>query len=258
MRPRILVIDDSDEFREPLVDLLDLSGYDAVGAASFEEGLRWLQKDAVAFVVTERGMETPDDVSEHVARLREAARPAGVGVVSGWRMDRILAMSKGAAFTLQKPVDPPMLLSRLAENTAPAVLAPARASAIESYFAQLTARDWDALVALCTEDVEYHLPGRDARFSRTIRGRLEFRAFTVETFVHFADARFTVESIVPLPAPDTAVARYRSAWTGPKGVLQSISGAVVFEFRGDLVARIGVRTDLEELSRKQTGLSEPT
>ena len=121
---------------------------------------------------------------------------------------------------------------------------PDRARVIARYFDGLGSRDWDAVAALCAPSVRYHLPGSDA-LSRTIEGREAFRAYTAQTFRAFPKAWFEVTALAWLP--HGVVASYRGRWSAPEREAQTVTGDVYFQFRGQEISEIGVRTDVARL-----------
>jgi ketosteroid isomerase-like protein len=133
----------------------------------------------------------------------------------------------------------------------PAAVDAGRSEAIGRYFEALTRKDWDALAELCTEDVEYHVPGSDPTHSRTAVGRDALRRLAASAFADFADAIFTVVEVLPLPA--ALVGRYRARWTSPAGAPAEIDGAVLFHFRGEAISSIGVRLDLQRVAATMAG-----
>jgi allantoicase len=107
------------------------------------------------------------------------------------------------------------------------------------YFNRLSLRDWDALVELCAESVEYN-PPPDTPWTQTIRGREPFRRHTAEVFASFPDAKFELLQVRWLPRG--AIARFRSTWS-VSALERTQEGAVLFAFAGDTIAKIGVELD---------------
>lgn len=144
---------------------------------------------------------------------------------------------RGFAFLLRKPFDAESLFAAVGQHTLGASLNADYADIIRAYFKALTESDWDRLASLCTEDVQYHLPGDDPQFSRTIRGRQQFR--------DFPGAVFSIESLIPLP--NAVVARYRGAWMAKPDERVEVPGSVIFHFREDAISQIGVRLEVKQL-----------
>ena len=138
-----------------------------------------------------------------------------------------------------------LLAAVAAHATAPSLSAPQR-RVLEQYFVALEQSEWAGLGALCTDDVEYHLPGDDPMLSRTVSGRGAFVAFAEETFRVFREPRFELQELISLPTG--ALARYQASWDAG-GQRASAPGAVVFELRGEAIARIGIRVDVQAIGR---------
>ena len=127
----------------------------------------------------------------------------------------------------------------------------AQRSTLEGYFAALERADWGALGELCTEDVVYHVPGKDPRLSRKVIGRAAFVAMAEEMFQTFRAPQFAISEVIPLPAG--ALVRYRSSWeVSPVGRTVADS-AIAFVLRDGRIAQIGIRIDLVRIGALASG-----
>jgi ketosteroid isomerase-like protein/CheY-like chemotaxis protein len=227
--------------------VLDEEGYQPPHVAgSVADALALLDQRLFKLVLTDLFADTPDNALMSVAPVRERAHPIPVGVVSGWPLEPTLVAAHGFDFLVRKPFDIDDLLASIAEAVG-APLEPqddSRVATVRRYFDALTVRDWDELVALCTDDVTYVLPG-SGPFSREVQGRAAFRAYTEETFRQFPAARF--EQVSVYAAPHGLAARFEGRWTTGNLGEQQQSGSVNFQFAGDLIRQIGVRLNDERL-----------
>ena len=91
----ILVVDDHDETRKPLVRLLQLEGYNAIGAANAFEALAASNRGPLDLILLDV-MIPPMDGLTFLMRLREdaAARETPVIVVSGLSDPQTTARAK--------------------------------------------------------------------------------------------------------------------------------------------------------------------
>lgn len=242
--PRILVFEDEPDMRGVLVDLLGMLGFEAVPCERYDEAIRRLRDEAFSFVLTNAAARTPQELVVRARELADTAAPVKVGLVTGWSVPAI--DHPGIAFQLLKPADLTVLIGYVTAEASVADVAPGRRAAIERYFAALSSADWDGLARLCTEDVIYHLPGEHPRFSRRVEGRSAFRDFSEETFRAFPEARFHLSDAFALPDGRSVVARYTGSFRAPSGTIAT-EGAVIFGFRGDAIAEIGIRLDPERL-----------
>jgi ketosteroid isomerase-like protein/CheY-like chemotaxis protein len=243
--PQVLVYDEDDDLRDALEDFLGEYGYRVLTARAGREAASLLERHDVHAVLVGIRVHLPE-VWKEVADLREAAQPAPVGMLTGWRLPPEDAAASRASFILEKPFDGQDLLARLSEwipSSAPKEVT----RLVNAYFEALGNRRWDSLAELCTQDVRYHLPGNDPRFSRTVNGRAAFRDFSEETFRDFKEARFEVRALLPLP--NGAVARYQGSWAAPTGERQELPGSVVFRVREGRISEIGIRLEYEKLGR---------
>jgi CheY-like chemotaxis protein len=106
----VLLVEDDDDNRELMGEVLVGEGYDVVPAASGAEAVRILGGRAVDVVVTDVGM--PGVSGLEVARAAKAnGRKIPVVIVTGWAEREDIAQAKGRDVdaVLIKPVDPDAL-----------------------------------------------------------------------------------------------------------------------------------------------------
>ncbi len=118
---RVLLVEDDDDNRELMTEVLVASGCDVVSAASGQEGLARLS-GGVDVLVTDVGM--PGMGGLELARAAKASAPGlRVVVVTGWaeRDDITSARGKHVDAVLIKPVDPDALVQTVAEVARSAV-----------------------------------------------------------------------------------------------------------------------------------------
>jgi two-component system OmpR family response regulator len=116
---RVLLVEDDDDNRELMAEVLAAAGYDVVAAANGAEGLRTLSERSVDVVVTDVGM--PGMGGLEVARAAKRIAPAvPVVVVTGWaeREDIASARGRDVDAVLVKPVDPDALALAVSEAVA--------------------------------------------------------------------------------------------------------------------------------------------
>jgi CheY-like chemotaxis protein len=107
---RVLLVEDDDDNRELMAEVLASSGYEVVSASSGQDGLKTLSESSVDVVVTDVGM--PGMGGLEVARAAKAIAPSvPVIIVTGWaeRDDITSARGKDVDAILIKPVDPDAL-----------------------------------------------------------------------------------------------------------------------------------------------------
>lgn len=243
---RVLVIDDDPDIRDALRLLLEDAGYATAVAASLADAFAQIDTATFQCILTDAFARTPAGALDSIRPLVERAQPTPVGLLTGWRLPQEEIERAGVAFVATKPFDLDQLLASVAAAIA-TPLTPERqrqAAVVHAYFAALTARDWDALVALCTDDVTYALPG-ESPFSTTIAGKAAFRAYTEETYRHFLAARFWDIAVYATPAG--LAARFQGAWRAPDGSEPRLTGAVWFQFAAERIHQIGVQLNNERL-----------
>ena len=142
MASKILIVEDDNTNRAGLVQLLRAAGYDAIGAATFEQGRQLLTTENPDLLITDVRLESFNGLQLIITRLHSVPTI----VITGFA-DRILeteAKHLGADY-LVKPFSPSALLTLIAEKLRPKVFDVerrwARKRVTESLFAQLeTAR----------------------------------------------------------------------------------------------------------------------
>src|SRR5258705_10229722 len=103
-KPRILVIDDDAGIRESLKMTLEYDGYEVIGAATGQEGLALVERDAPDLVLLDVKMPGMDGL-EVLDRLRAMNETLPVVVVSGHGTisTAVEATKKGAFDFIEKP-----------------------------------------------------------------------------------------------------------------------------------------------------------
>ena len=108
--PRILIVDDEEADRLLIQAILLRAGYETVLAPTGEEAFRSFLESGIDVVITD--LQMPDIHGfELITILREFDPPPGVIAVSGTGPIQLhMAESLGARWTLQKPLNPELLL----------------------------------------------------------------------------------------------------------------------------------------------------
>ena len=113
---RVLLVEDDDDNRELMTEVLETAGYQVTTAAGGAEGLRKLSEQTVDVVVTDVGMPGMGGLELARASKRIAPR-VPVVVVTGYseREDIMSARGREVDAVLVKPVDPDLLTASVAE-----------------------------------------------------------------------------------------------------------------------------------------------
>ena len=244
--PRILVVEPGEDLASLYEMLLSDDGYTVTMASSLLDAVRHIDETAFDLILSELFGRNRLEALKSLEPLRLRAAPTAVGVVTAWPVTPEEAQSTACDFIIRKPFDVTDLLSNIAAalNTPLESSQRRQVQVVTRYFDALTANDWDALVNLCVPDVVYLLPGQSP-LAGEIHGRAAFRAYSADVFSHFPSVRF--EHVRVYSRPRGLAARYQSNWLNPEGERISMSGAVLFEFRDDLISQIGIRLHEERL-----------
>lgn len=212
-------------------------------AATQQQALTYLKSEFFSLVITDYMLDARGDPERLARSLLEAAHPVPVGCLTGW--SSIPAhLSSQYAFVLHKPVTAENILDAIGSLFSPDRHDLRRAAAISSYFAGLSAANWELVASLCSESLRFNPPPNDPR-SEPIHGKRLFRQHTEETLRSFANTTFGVQGLSFLPTG--VVARYLARWDSDSGEQLHHRGEVLFRFDGDLISEIGVRLGLEFL-----------
>lgn len=124
-RARILVIDDEEEIRDVLGELLESQGHIVATSSGGEPGLARLEQEPFDLLITDLAM--PGLTGWQVANLAKLKHPAlPVAMVTGWgdRIDSEEARGKGVDYVVSKPFKPEdlqaIIAGALARSAAPA------------------------------------------------------------------------------------------------------------------------------------------
>jgi two-component system, OmpR family, response regulator len=113
---RVLLVEDDDDNRELMAEVLTASGYHVLSAASGQDGLKTLSEHSVDVVVTDVGMPGMGGL-EMAKAAKKIAPTVPVVIVTGWaeRDDIARARGKDVDAVLIKPVDPDALTAAVSE-----------------------------------------------------------------------------------------------------------------------------------------------
>lgn len=244
----VLIVEDDEDIGQALEAFLADEGYRTVVARTSEAAAAQIDERAFSIVLADVLPSDTADILHTVDALRQHAYPMPVILVTAWRLDEEEVTRRGFRALVTKPFDVEHLLVTIAACLARPLSAEQerQAKVVRRYFATLSAKEWGALAALCTEDVTYVLPGTSS-FAHAITGREAFRSFSEMTFQQFPDAQFGDIGVYATPLG--LAARYSGLWHTPDGTQVRQSGAVIFRFTGDKIEHIGIQLNAERLDR---------
>jgi signal transduction histidine kinase/DNA-binding response OmpR family regulator len=118
-RPKILVIDDDKEIRTVIAELLSMSGYDVIEAASGQQGLDHAGRMTPDLILLDVMMPGIDGWTV-LSKLQDNPKLADIPVIVLSAVGDVeMAMSLGAASVLLKPVDASRLTAEIATQLSP-------------------------------------------------------------------------------------------------------------------------------------------
>ncbi len=254
--PQVLLVEDDPDIRETLMILLHDEGYQTQEASTPEQAFALLDTAAFDLIMTDLLTHDQKHPLTFAVSLRERVAPTPVAILTAWPVAAQSPDVADFAFVMTKPFDLDKLLTAIAaalqKHSSLSPEEEQRAHVVKQYFAALSACDWDALISLCADDVTYVLPGSDP-LSATAEGNIAFRDYAASVFAHFPASCF--EQVSVYATPGGMAARYQARWLGKNHIEQLQSGAVVFQFTGLHIQRIGIRLATDQLRRiRETSL----
>jgi ketosteroid isomerase-like protein/CheY-like chemotaxis protein len=242
-RTKVLLIEEELEYGRLLEEGLEAHGFEIDWVRTAPEGVAKLASRAFAVVLYDYLAGRTTDAAQQAHRLLDVAGAVPVVCVSAWRFSADELVDRFAC-VLYKPCAMDEVLAVVGALVS-LEDRPDETRQVLRYFDALTRGDWDALGALCTDDVEYRVPQGNADAYEVVVGRANFKQMARETFASFPDASFEVTEVSVLPRG--AVARYTGRWTLPTKQVASVDAAVTFSFSAGRIAGIGVRLDTSDL-----------
>ncbi len=111
---RVLLVEDDDDNRELMAEVLAGVGFEVVTAASGIEGLRSLSERSVDVIVTDVGMPGMGGL-ELAAAAKRVAPSVPIIVVTGWAERDDISTAREIDAVLVKPVDPDTLAQAVSD-----------------------------------------------------------------------------------------------------------------------------------------------
>ena len=116
----ILIIDDDDQFRQMLRQMLERAGYEVVEASDGKEGLKLFRENQVDLVITDIFMPEKEGLEVIMEFRRNFPDKKIIAISGGYRKispEETLQMSEafGAKYSFKKPVEREKLLEAIKE-----------------------------------------------------------------------------------------------------------------------------------------------
>src|SRR5262245_11993287 len=116
---RLLVVENEPDLQEVMVELLEADGFQAVTTSSVQSALEALKASRFSLVLTDFQLGGELAPWQELQRIRDAASPAPVGIVTGAAIDPSEVVRRGFAFAIQKPFEWEALMARVLEHVRP-------------------------------------------------------------------------------------------------------------------------------------------
>jgi CheY-like chemotaxis protein len=250
---RLLIVETDPDIRDILNIFLTEEGFTVHFATSLQEGQALVDEWAFQLILADLFMGRPPGLSEEAQFLRRRAWPTPIGLMTTQNISAKQAKQQGFAFLLKKPFDLEQLLLSIT-TVLPQPLSPEQASQakiVERFLEAARARDPDAVVALCTDEVIYHPPvSAPPAAARRIIGKAALRAYLEGMYRQVVGSQF--DEVTFYGRPRGLVAQYQGRWKLRDGTDHRLSGVLHVRFEGKRIRQLGLRINPEHL-RKRLG-----
>jgi CheY-like chemotaxis protein len=245
--PHLLIVEHDTDIRELLAAFLASEGYAVSLATSPAEAYALLDEQTFHLLLTDLFSTDPQNRFAFVDQLRTLADPTPVGALTAWNVGKEEVTQHGLAFLVHKPFDIADLLASIAAclNMAFSTEELRQTHLVQNVIEMACTAAWDGLAELCTEDMVFSDPGTSP-LARTVSGKAAFCAYLQEGFAHFPGLR--LEDVQVYRRPHGIAARYAIGWRNPDGSNGHLTGALLAEFAGERICRIGVRVNDEHVT----------
>lgn len=241
--PSLVLIEDDPGLRRFFLDLLTEEGYELVVAATFEEGFRLVGEQTFALVLADVRVDHTFPDPQQAQALRARIYPVPVAVLSRLPLPPT-AKAAAFAFVLPLPFDLDACLSLIATtlNTPLNQAQQAQAKVVQRLLAAIEAGDWQALVALHTDDVICVPPEHSRGTSvRWVQSQAALRLWAERLFQTYQQLRVSTTFLAATPRG--VAVRYTMHWQEPDGPVQR-AGTLFLRFQGERIAQVGIRITL--------------
>jgi two-component system response regulator FlrC len=116
----LLLVENEPDLQEVMVELLEADGFQAVTTDSVPGALQALAGQSFQLVLTDFQLGGEQAPWQELQRIRDAAGPTPVGIITGAMIDVADAQRRGFAFAIHKPFEWEVLLARVLEYARPA------------------------------------------------------------------------------------------------------------------------------------------
>ena len=243
---RLLIVETDPDIRDILQIFLTEEGFAVHFASSLQEALGLVDEWVFQLILADLFVGRPPGLAADAQLLRRRAWPTSIGLMTTQNISSKQAKQQGFAFLLKKPFDLEQLLLSITA-VLPQPLRPEQvpqAKVIDRFFEAARASDYDALLAVCTDEVIYYPPtySLSAR-ARKIVGKAAFRAYLEGAYRQVTRSQF--DEVMIYKRPRGLVAQFQGRWFLHDGNDRRLSGVLHFRFTGERIRQLGLRINPE-------------
>lgn len=244
---RLLVIDDDDDLRHFLQDLLTEEGYVVDSGGTLDEALALIDAHAYHLILTDLLTHSIADPLRSALVVKRRAYPTPVVALTGWNIMASEATRAGLARLIAKPFDLAELLTAITACLTQALSAEQQRQAVvvARLFETFNAQEIDACAALFTDDVRIYAPeGLPLEHdTQCENGQAAIRARLEHALRLTPGVRLTERAL--FPQPEGLALRCMKSWPAPETPDGDATLAIGLDlqFSGGRISQISVSGD---------------
>lgn len=242
---RLLVVDDDNDLRAFMQDLLIEEGYDVDVGATMDEALALLDTRLYHLVLTDLLSHSISAPLRSAVTILAHARPTPVAALTGWTISPKEVTRAGLACLIPKPFDLSDLLAVIASYVEPRLSAEQQrqAETLRRFCDGINAGNPSESLSVCADDIRIIGPQNPLGESgATAAGQTTCRAFIEDALRGQPSLR--VDDYMVYPHDHGLALRYQKSWSAsgmPSG-RATASGAMFVQFSDGRISQIELQS----------------
>ncbi len=239
--PRLLVIDDDNDLRLFLQELLTEESYVVDVGATLSEALALIDTRVYHLIITDLLAHSSTDPLRSALAILGRAQPTPVAALTGWNISAAEVTHSGLARLILKPFDINELLTTVAEclETRLSTAQRRQAEVVRRFWEAFNASDLTTCLAACADDVRILPPDEpSAGETKPIVGLASCRDY-LEMGLRTIPGIHLDEYLIH-PLPRGLALRYVKSWPTAEqpGGRATLAGMLSLQFRGQRISQI--------------------
>ena len=238
---RLLVVDDDNDLRAFMQDLLIEEGYDVDVGATMDQALALVDTHLYHLILTDLLTHSNSAPLRSAQTILAHARPTPVAALTGWTISPLEVTRAGLACLIAKPFDLADLLAVIASHVEPRLSAEQQrlAEALRRFCDGISTGNIDEALRVCCEDLRIIAPENPlGDSSATVAGLAACHGFIEDALGSQPSLR--IDDCVIYGHERGLAARYQKSWSAsgmPSG-RATASGAMFVRFNDGRISQI--------------------